>query len=115
MSGGEIAGIILACSFALLVLFLGVPLVKLGKVLDETSATVKTVNRELEPMLAEAKITLGEANKQLKRLDHITEDVEQVTQNINSLVAVFTSALGGPLAKLMGVTQGIFKILGKKR
>ena len=115
MSGGEIAGIILACSFALLVLFLGVPLVKLGKVLDEASTTVKTVNNELEPMLAEAKITLGEANKQLKRLDHITEDVEQVTQNINSLVAVFTASIGGPLTKLMGVTQCIFKILGKKR
>ena len=115
MSGGEIAGIILACSFALLVLFVGVPLVKLGKVLDEAAATVKTVNNELEPIMAEAKVTLGEANRQLKRLDHITQDVEQVTQNINSLVAVFTSSIGGPLTKLLGVTQGVFKFLGKKR
>ena len=115
MSGGEIAGIILAGSFALLVIFLGVPLTKLGKILDEAALTVKSVNKELEPILGEARQTLAEANKQLKRIDHITEDVEQVSQNISSLVAVFTASLGGPLTKLFGVTQGILKALGKRR
>jgi hypothetical protein len=58
---------------------------------------------------------LTEANKQLKRIDQITEDVEQVTENINSLVAVFTASLGAPLAKLFGVVQGVVKTLGKRR
>lgn len=115
MSGGEIAGIILAGSFALLVIFLGIPLTKLGKILDEAALTVRTVNKEIEPILEEAKQTLSEANKQLKRIDHITEDVEQVSQNINSLIAVFTASIGGPLTKLFGVTQGILKTLGKRR
>ena len=66
-------------------------------------------------MLQEARVTLGEANRQLKRIDSITEDVEQVTENINSLVAVFTASVGAPLTKLFGVTKGLFSVLGKRR
>lgn len=115
MSGGEIAGIIFASGFALLVLFIGIPLTKLGKLLDESSNTVRSVNKEIEPMLAEARVTLTEANRQLKRIDQITKDVEQVSVNISSLVAVFTAAVGTPLTKIFGVTQGIFKAFGKRR
>ncbi len=115
MSGGEIAGIIFASSFVLLVLFIGLVLVKVAKVVDETATTVRTFNQELEPLLTEARVTLTEANKQLKRIDAITEDVEQVTTNINSLVAVFTASIGGPLTKLFGVTQGVFKAFVKRR
>jgi uncharacterized protein YoxC len=115
MTGGEIAVIVLASAVALLVLFIGVPLVKLGRLIDETSNTVKTFNKEFEPILTETKVTLAEANKQLKRIDQITEDVEQVTENINSLVAVFTASVGAPLTKLVGVLQGTFKALGKRR
>ena len=115
MSGGEVVGIIFAISFAVLVLFIGFPLMKLGKLIDEAASTIKSVNAELEPILQEARVTLGEANRQLKRIDSITEDVEQVTENINSLVAVFTASLGAPLTKLFGVTKGIFSVLGKRR
>jgi uncharacterized protein YoxC len=115
MSGGEIAGIIFACSFVLLVLFAGLVLIKVARLVDETANTVKTFNQELEPLLTEARVTLTEANKQLKRIDAITQDVEQVTENINSLVAIFTASVGAPLTKLFGVTQGIFKAFGKRR
>lgn len=115
MSGGEIAGIIFAGGFALLVLFIGVPLLKLGRLIDEGANIVKSVNNQIEPMLSEARVTMSQANKQLKRIDAITQDVEQVTENLSSLVAVFTAAVGTPLAKFFGVAQGIFKAFGKRR
>jgi len=115
MSGGEIALIVLAGAGLLLVIFVGFPLIRLGRLIDETSNTVKTFNKEFEPILAETKVTLAEANKQLKRIDQITTDVEQVTENINSLVAVFTASVGAPLTKLAGVVQGVFRSLGKRR
>jgi tetrahydromethanopterin S-methyltransferase subunit G len=58
---------------------------------------------------------MAEANKQLKRVDNITRDVEQVTTNISSLIAVFTASIGGPLTKLFGVVQGAAKVFGKRR
>jgi uncharacterized protein YoxC len=115
LSGGEIAGIVISGAIALLVLLLGVPLVKLGRLIDESARTVKIFNNELEPLLDEAKTTLSEANRQLKRIDQITEDVEQVTENINSMVAVFTASVGAPVTKLVGVVQGVLKTFGKKR
>jgi len=117
LNTSDIIGLLFAGGFVLLVIFIGLPLIKLAKVVDETTVTVKLLNQELQPMLKEANISLLELNKQLKRVDSITEDVEQVTENVNSLVAVLTAGIGGPLAKLIGITKGfgkgIFKGSGK--
>lgn len=115
MSAGDLAVVIISGALLLLVLMLALPLIKLSRLIDETTRTVQIFNSEFEPMLGEAKTTLSEANKQLKRIDNITADVEQVTENINSLVAVFTSSVGAPITKLVGVLQGFTSILGKRR
>lgn len=115
MSAGDLAVLVISGAILLLVLLLGLPLIKLGRLIEESTRSVQIFNNELEPMLSEAKVTLTEANKQLKRIDQITSDVEQVTENINSLVAVFTASLGAPLSKLMGVVQSVTKTFGKRR
>ena len=43
MSGGEIAGLIAAGAFVLLVVLIAVPLLKLGRTLDETTLTIRQV------------------------------------------------------------------------
>jgi len=48
-------------------------------------------------------------------VDNITKDVEQVTTNISSLVAVFTASVGAPLTKVFGVMKGVSKVFGKRR
>lgn len=115
MSGGEIAGIIFAGGFVLLVLFLGFPLIKLGRVLSESAKAVEAMNEELTPLVAEARETLIEANKQLRRIDNITKDVEQISANANSIFALFTSSIGGPLAKISGIVSGFMSSNRKKR
>ncbi len=115
MSGGDLAVLIISGSLLLLVLLLGLPLIKLGRLIDETKRSVEIFNKEFEPMLGEAKVTLTETNKQLKRIDQITADVEQVTENINSVVALFTASVGAPLTKLMGVVQAVTKTMGRRR
>jgi uncharacterized protein YoxC len=115
LSAGDLAVLVISGAILLLVLLLGLPLIKLGRLIEESTRSVQIFNNELEPMLSEAKVTLTEANKQLRRIDHITSDVEQVTENINSLVAVFTASVGGPLSKLMGVVHSVAKTFGKRR
>jgi uncharacterized protein YoxC len=115
MSGGDIAAIIAASAFALLVIFIGVPLIKLGRLLDETRDSVHDLNESVAPLLTELTTTVTEANKQLARIDVITENVSDVTTNVKSLVAVFTASVGAPLAKIAGLTQGIRSaLIGKK-
>ncbi|MEF2979152.1 DUF948 domain-containing protein [Subtercola sp. YIM 133946] len=100
MSGGDIAGLIAAGVFAVLVAILALPLVKLGKVFDETTLAIRDASKGLAPILEESTTTIQEANKQLARVDVITTNVAEVTGNVNSLVALFAASLGGPLIKL---------------
>jgi uncharacterized protein YoxC len=115
MSASEIASLIAAGGFVVLVLFLAVPILKLGKLIDRSSDSVVQMTEELTPLVSELTVTLEETNKQLKKIDGITTDVAQVTTNLSSLVSVFTASMGGSLAKLAGLTGIIRKFMGKKR
>lgn len=107
MSGGDIAGLIAAGVFAVLVGLLAVPILKLGRVFDETSDTIRSVKDNVTPLLEEATITISETNKQLARVDAITSSVEEATANVSSLVALFAATVGGPLIKIAGFSAGV--------
>ena len=115
MRGGEIAALIAAGALALFVLFLAFPLIKLGKLLDETTETVKEINDNLPPLLSGLNETVDQTNKQLAKLDAITDSVADVSANIQSLVAVFSASVGSPLLKLAGYLKGFTSFLGKKK
>jgi uncharacterized protein YoxC len=93
------------------VIFLGVPLLRLGRLLDETRKSINQVSENLAPLLDEVTITVHETNKQLARVDQITENVSEISGNINSLVAVVSSTVGSPLIKAASFLNSI---LGKK-
>lgn len=102
MSGGDIAGLIAAGVFAVLVGFIAVPLLKFGRVLDQTRDAIKEASDGITPILDETATTLQETNKQLARVDVITRNVADVTGNVSALVALFAATVGGPLIKLAG-------------
>lgn len=107
MSGADIAGLIAAGVFAVLVGLLAVPIIKLGRVFDETSETIRSVKDNVTPLLEEATTTISETNKQLARVDAITSSVEEATANVSSLVALFAATVGGPLIKIAGFSAGL--------
>ena len=116
MSGGDIAAIIAAGAFALLVLFIGVPLIKLGGLIDETRDSVRELNDTVAPLLTEVTTTVAQTNKQLAKVDVISENLVEVTTNVRSLMAVFSASVGAPLIKIAGLTQGLRSaIMGKKK
>ena len=100
MTGGDIAGLIAAGVFAVLVGLLAVPLLKLGRVFDETSAAIRDLSDNVTPLLSET-------TKQLARVDTITSSVEETTSNVSALVALFAATVGGPLIKIAGFSAGI--------
>lgn len=107
MTGGDIAGLIAAGVFAVLVGLIAIPLIKLGGVFDQTRDSIKDVSDGITPILAESTVTVQEANKQLARVDAITKNVEEVTGNVSSLVALFAASVGGPLIKLAGFSAAV--------
>ncbi len=107
MNGGDIAGLIAAGVFAILVGLLAVPLVKLGRVFDETRVAIRDLSTNVTPLLTEATITIGETNKQLARFDTITSGIAEATGNVSSLIALFAATLGGPLIKIAGFSAAV--------
>ena len=107
MSLGDIAGLIAAGVFAVLVGLLAIPLIKLGGVLDPTRDSIRETTNGVTPLLEETAVTLKETNKQLARVDVITANVADVTGNVSALVALFAATVGGPLIKLAGFSAGV--------
>jgi len=63
MTGGEIAGLLAAGVFAVLVLLLAVPILKLGKVFDELRLTIRSLNNETVPLIDEVTRTSSSSGR----------------------------------------------------
>ena len=107
MSAGEIAGLIAAVAFVLLVGVLAVPLIKLGGVLDETRSMIKGVSDETVPLLNEVTTTVSTTNAQLVRVDAITSNIQHVTTNVSAMTALFAATLGSPVIKIAAFSYGV--------
>jgi len=107
MNVGDIAALIAALVFAVLVGLLAVPLIKLGGVFDEARTAIKEVSAGVIPVLEETTETISEANRQLQRIDVITGDVAEVTGNVSSLVSLVAASIGGPLIRIAGFTAAV--------
>jgi uncharacterized protein YoxC len=115
MSVGDVAGLIAAIAFVLLVGLLAVPLLKLGKVLDEARRLVGTVTDETVPLINEVTTTVGLTNHQLERVDTITAGVQQVTTNVSALTSLFAATLGSPVVKVAAFSYGVRRAMSDRR
>lgn len=115
MSAGDVAGLIAAGAFVLLVGLLALPLVKLGKVLDETRETIRGVHEQTVPLLSEVTTTVGHTNDQLVKVDTITTNAAQVATNVSALTALFAATLGSPVIRVAAFTYGVRHAVSGRR
>lgn len=114
MTIGEIAGLIAAIAFAILVILFAIPLLKLGRVLEEVRLAVRDIGHESVPILTEMQGTVRATNEELARLSVVTEDLSKVSQhatvvseNAANMATLFSATVGGPLVKTAAFTYGI--------
>lgn len=113
MSGGEIAGIIAASAFLVLALAVAVPLVKLGKVMDESSAAVHQLTQEVVPLLAETRETVKTGNDIASGVERIvqtvTKMVDTVSSTVDSVAGFATSSKAKTSAALLPLAKRLFE------
>jgi uncharacterized protein YoxC len=107
MSVGDVAGLIAAIAFVLLVGALAVPLVKLGSLIDEARITVRNLSNETTPLIAGVTTTVETTNQQLGKVDVITTNVASTTTNVSALTALFAATLGSPIIRVAAFTYGV--------
>ncbi|SDO66203.1 protein of unknown function [Streptomyces sp. cf386] len=115
VSGGEVAGILVAVFWAILVSFLAVALARLAQTLKATTKLVADVTDQAVPLLAEASTAVRSAQTQIDRVDAIASDVQEVTSNASALSTTVASTFGGPLVKVAAFGYGVRRALGGGR
>ncbi len=115
VTGGEVAGILVAVFWAILVSFLAVVLVRLAQTLKATTKLVADVTEQAVPLLSDASATVRSAQTQLDRVDAIASDVQEVTSNASALSTTVASTFGGPLVKVAAFGYGVRRALGRSR
>ncbi|MBB0246275.1 DUF948 domain-containing protein, partial [Streptomyces alkaliphilus] len=115
MSGGEVAGLLVAVFWAILVSFLAVALARLAVTLRAAGRLVEELTDRVVPLLGEATDTVRSAQTQLDRVDAIAGDIREVTANASALSTTVSSTFGGPLVKVAAFGYGVRRALARRR
>jgi uncharacterized protein YoxC len=115
VSAGEWAGLIAALALVLLVVLLAVPILKLGRTLDEATLTIRQTREQSGPILSQAQTTVAHVNSNLERVDDITGNAANVSSNVAALSSVVAATLGSPLIKVAAFSYGVRSAARKKR
>jgi predicted PurR-regulated permease PerM len=115
MSAAQIAAVIAAGAFVVLVVLLAVPLIKLGRTLDEATIAIRKAHESSTPLLDGANTTITQVNTQLERVDGITSNARAVSGNVSALTSLFTATMGGPLVKTAAFSYGVSKAIKARR
>jgi uncharacterized protein YoxC len=115
LTAGQVAGLIVAFAFAVLVMFLGMVLIKLGQVLNETQRLVAGITDKTVPLLGEVTGTVTHVNQELVRVDAITANVQSMTGNVSALTSLFAATLGSPVIKVAAFSYGVRRAATKRQ
>ncbi|WP_346845369.1 DUF948 domain-containing protein [uncultured Rothia sp.] len=111
MSGADIAGLIAALVFAILVALLAKPILKLTAVFEELIVTIRSLNGEATPLIGELTKTVQTTNTQLQKVDDITNNVSDASANVSALSSLVSSTVGQPLIKVASFSYGLRKAI----
>jgi uncharacterized protein YoxC len=129
VEAGEVAWLIVAGAFLMLVLVLAVPILRLRHTVDAATRAINDVNDRTGPLLGNVNTTienvntaltqvhtsLDEVNTQLARVDTMTRHAQSVTANVANLTTVVSAAASNPLVKVAAFTYGVRKAAAARR
>jgi len=129
MDAGEIAGLIAAGAFLMLVIVLAVPILKLGRTVDAATRAINDLTDRTNPLLSnvnetvenvnttlgQVQVSLDGVNLQLAKVDTITEHAAHVTANVANLSTVVAAAAANPLVKVASFGYGLRKAVNNRR
>jgi uncharacterized protein YoxC len=129
MDAGEIAGLIAAGAFLMLVLILAVPILKLGRTVDAATQAITDLNDRTGPLLGsvqetvenmntavdQMQICLDGVNVQLAKVDTMTSHAQNVTASVANLATIVSAAAANPLIKVASFGYGLRKAAAARR
>ncbi|MEH1013401.1 DUF948 domain-containing protein [Micromonospora sp. CPCC 206060] len=129
MDGGQVAALIAAGAFLMLVLVLAVPILRLRHTVDAATRAINDLNDRTAPLLGNVNTTvenvntalnqvhtsLDGVNLQLAKIDTMTGHAQNVTANVANLATVISAAAANPLIKVAAFGFGVRKAAAARR
>lgn len=114
LSAGEVIGLIVAVCWAVLVGFLALVLVRLARLLTETTKVVSGLGDRLPPLLEDLSLTVGEVNRQLATVEAIAGNVKEASGHVARITGVTSTLLATPVIKLSALRYGVRRALAHR-
>src|SRR5690606_2450415 len=115
LTGGELAALIAAVVWTVLVAFLCVALVKLTRLLSETTKVVREFGERSRPLLEDVAAMVERPAASLERGEEITASVATTTEDLSTMTALPRSVVTGPLVKLASFSYGVRRVMGQRK
>ncbi|HEX8345463.1 MAG TPA: DUF948 domain-containing protein [Actinoplanes sp.] len=129
MDAGEIAALVAAGAFLMLVLVLAVPILRLRHTVDAATQAINDLNDRTGPLLSnvtatvdnvntalgQVQVSLDGVNVQLAKIDTMTGHAQNVTANVANLSTVVSAAAANPLVKVASFGYGLRKAAAARR
>jgi uncharacterized protein YoxC len=129
MEAGEIAALIAAGAFLMLVVVLAVPILKLGRTVDAATRAINDLNDRTGPLLGnvtetvtgvntalgQVQVSLDGVNVQLAKVDTMTSHAQNVTASVANLATIVSAAAANPLIKVASFGYGLRKAAAARR
>lgn len=129
MNPGQIAALVAAGAFLMLVLVLAVPILRLRHTVDAATRAINDLNERTGPLLGEVNTTVQQVNTalgqvqtsldgvniQLAKVDTMTGHAQNITANVANLVTVVSAAAANPLVKVAAFGYGIRRAASARR
>ncbi len=114
-TAGDIALIVLAAFWGLLVLGLCVVLLNTFRVLESTKLLIDGIREETVPLLGEVKGSVERTNRELDRVDGMLESAGNIVKRVEKISGLVEQAVSSPLMKVIAFGAGMSKATSRLR
>jgi uncharacterized protein YoxC len=114
-SAGDISLVVLAAFWGLLVLFLGLVLITMFRVLESTKMLIDGIRSETVPLLGEVKNTVTGVNRELDRMDTVLDSAGRISKSAERITVVVEQTVSNPLIKFAAFAAGAQRAIRRLR
>jgi hypothetical protein len=115
LTGGDVALIVLASFWGLLVLFLCIVLLNTFRVLESTKLLIDGIREGTVPLLTEVKGSVERTNRELDRVDGMLVSAGAVLGRVEKVSGLVEQAVSSPLVKVIAFGAGLGKAASRFR
>lgn len=104
---GQIAGLIAAIGFLVLVYYSIKPLRQLSAVLKRLAESIQEITTHTLPAIDAATKTVKEANNQVHKINAVTDATARTAEDISAMTTLVTSTIGAPFLAVRSAAEKV--------